>query len=41
MVSRTTRPQVPFDEDEVDDLTIEYPSSDGEPWPNPTGSTSP
>ena len=31
MVSKTTRPQVPYDEDEVDDLTIEYPSSDGEP----------
>ena len=30
MVSKTPRPQVPFDEDEVDDLTIEYPSSDGE-----------
>lgn len=31
MVSKTARPQVPFDEDEVDDLTIEYLSSDGEP----------
>ena len=31
MVSKTARPQIPFDEDEVDDLTIEYPSSDGEP----------
>ena len=30
MVSKTTRPQVPY-EAEVDDLTIEYPSSDGEP----------
>ncbi len=30
MVSKTARPQVP-DEDEIDDLTIEYPSSDGEP----------
>ena len=30
MVSKTTRPQVPYDEDEVDDLTIDYPSSDGE-----------
>lgn len=29
MVSKTARPQVP-DEDEIDDLTIEYPSSDGE-----------
>ena len=29
MVSKTTRPQVPY-EDEVDDLTIDYPSSDGE-----------
>ena len=31
MVSKTSRPLTPFDEDEVDDLTIEYPSSDGEP----------
>ena len=31
MVSKTTRPQLPYDEDEVDDLTIDYPSSDGEP----------
>ena len=31
MVSKTARPQIPFDGDEVDDLTIEYPSSDGEP----------
>ena len=31
MVSKTTRPQILYDEDEVDDLTIEYPSSDGEP----------
>ena len=30
MVSKTTRPQVPY-EDEIDDLTIDYPSSDGEP----------
>ncbi|MDE2787160.1 MAG: Uma2 family endonuclease [Chloroflexota bacterium] len=30
MVSKTARPQVP-DEDEIDDPTIEYPSSDGEP----------
>jgi Uma2 family endonuclease len=30
MVSNTARPQVPY-EDEVDDLTIDYPSSDGEP----------
>lgn len=30
MVSKTAKAQVP-DEDEVDDLTIEYPSSDGEP----------
>ena len=30
MVSKTTRPQVPY-EDGVDDLTIDYPSSDGEP----------
>ena len=30
MVSRTTKPQVPH-EDEVDDLTIDYASSDGEP----------
>ena len=30
MVSKTAKTQVP-DEDEVDDLTIEYPSSDGEP----------
>lgn len=30
MVSKTARPQVP-DEGEIDDLTIEYPSSDGEP----------
>ena len=30
MVSNTARLQVP-DEDEIDDLTIEYPSSDGEP----------
>ena len=30
MVSKTARPQVPG-EDEVDDITIEYPSSDGEP----------
>ena len=30
MVSKTTKVQVPY-EDEVDDLTIEYPSSDGEP----------
>lgn len=31
MVSKISRPQTPFDGDEVDDLTIEYPSSDGEP----------
>ena len=31
MVSKTTRPQILYDEDEVDDLTIDYPSSDGEP----------
>ncbi len=31
MVSKTPRPQTPFGEDEVDDLTIGYPSSDGEP----------
>ena len=31
MVSKTTRPQLHYDADEVDDLTIEYPSSDGEP----------
>ena len=31
MVSKTSRPQTPFGEDEVDDLTIDYPSSDGEP----------
>ena len=31
MVSKTTRPQMPHIEDEVDDPTIEYPSSDGEP----------
>ena len=31
MVSKTTRPQLPYDEDEVDDLSIDYPSSDGEP----------
>ena len=30
MVSKTTKVQVPY-EDEVDDLTIDYPSSDGEP----------
>lgn len=30
MVSKTARPEVP-NEDEVDDPTIEYPSSDGEP----------
>ena len=30
MVSKTAKPQVP-NEDEVDDPTIEYPSSDGEP----------
>lgn len=30
MVSKTAKAQVP-NEDEVDDLTIEYPSSDGEP----------
>ena len=30
MVSKMTTPQVPY-EDEVDDLTIDYPSSDGEP----------
>ena len=31
MVSKISRPQTPFDGDEVDDLTIEYPFSDGEP----------
>ena len=31
MVSKTARPQIRYDGDEVDDLTIEYPSSDGEP----------
>ncbi len=31
MVSKTARPQIHYDGDEVDDLTIEYPSSDGEP----------
>ena len=31
MVSKTSRTQTPFGEDEVDDLTIDYPSSDGEP----------
>jgi Uma2 family endonuclease len=31
MVSKTSTPQTPFGEDEVDDLTIDYPSSDGEP----------
>lgn len=31
MVSKPARQEVPFDENEVDDLTIEYPSSDGEP----------
>jgi Uma2 family endonuclease len=30
MVSKPARPQIPFEGDEVDDLTIEYPSSDGE-----------
>ena len=30
MVSKTARPQIHYDGDEVDDLTIEYPSSDGE-----------
>ena len=30
MVSRTAKVQVPY-EDEVDDFTIDYPSSDGEP----------
>ena len=31
MVSKIARPQIHYDGDEVDDLTIEYPSSDGEP----------
>ncbi len=31
MVSKTTRLPVPYDDDEVDDLTIEYPYSDGVP----------
>ena len=31
MVSKTARPQIHYDGDEVDDPTIEYPSSDGEP----------
>jgi len=31
MVSKTARPQIHHEGDEVDDLTIEYPSSDGEP----------
>ena len=31
MVSKTTRSQIPDGQGEVDDLTIEYPSSDGEP----------
>ena len=31
MVSKTARPQIHYDGDEVDDLTIGYPSSDGEP----------
>ena len=30
MVSKTTWPQIPHNEDEIDDPTIEYPSSDGE-----------
>ena len=31
MVSKTARPEIPGEEDEVDDLTIIYSSSDGEP----------
>lgn len=31
MVSKTARPQIHYDGDEVDDVTIEYSSSDGEP----------
>ena len=31
MVSKTARSQIHYDGDEVDDLTIDYPSSDGEP----------
>ncbi len=30
MVSKTARPRIHYDGDEVDDLTIKYPSSDGE-----------